>query len=129
MEEGMFFSNGRCSMPFTKREIKQHSSSYALFSLIPLDTDCRLSRISSDRILLSDRVGLSAEPGYYEAGQFGIRLETIMFCRPAEGLPYNFSGPYLTFEPVTLVPFEPKLIKAELLSKDQVGLTPSQGAR
>ena len=43
-----------------------------------------------------------------------------MFAKPASDLPYNFSGPYLTFEPVTLVPFEPKLIKTELLSKDQV---------
>ena len=43
-----------------------------------------------------------------------------MFAKPASDLPYNFSGPYLTFEAVTLVPFEPKLIKTELLSNDQV---------
>lgn len=34
---------------------------------------------------------------------------------------YNFDGKvYLTFEPITLVPFEPKLIKYDLLSIKQV---------
>ncbi|CAG0925209.1 unnamed protein product, partial [Notodromas monacha] len=58
------------------------------------------------------------EPGYYEDGKFGIRLETIVTV-VEKNLPRNFDGPYLGLEPVTFVPFEPKLICAELLSTKQ----------
>ncbi|XP_043232380.1 probable Xaa-Pro aminopeptidase P [Amphibalanus amphitrite] len=79
--------------------------------------------------LMEEGMFFSNEPGYYESGQFGIRLETIMFAKPASDLPYNFSGPYLTFEPVTLVPFEPKLIKTELLTHDQLAWLNAYHAR
>ncbi|CAG0913330.1 unnamed protein product [Notodromas monacha] len=63
-------------------------------------------------------LGVHEEPGYYEDGKFGIRLETIVTV-VEKNLPRNFDGPYLGLEPVTFVPFEPKLICAELLSTKQ----------
>ena len=33
---------------------------------------------------------------------------------------HNFDGPYMTFEPVTLVPFERNLIEQDLMTVDQV---------
>lgn len=62
----------------------------------------------------------SNEPGYYEAGKFGIRLETIMHVTKASQLAHNFSGPYLQLEPVSLVPFERKLMQHDLLSADHI---------
>jgi len=66
------------------------------------------------------KVGMffSDEPGYYKDGEFGIRLETILRVVP---LPLDNPefGTFMQFEPVTLVPFEPKLIDFNALSPDQ----------
>jgi len=61
----------------------------------------------------------SDEPGYYQDGEFGIRLESILFVRERD-TQYDFDGPYLEFEPVTLVPFERNLIIPEIMSKEQL---------
>ncbi|XP_049799678.1 xaa-Pro aminopeptidase ApepP-like [Schistocerca nitens] len=61
----------------------------------------------------------SQEPGYYRDNEFGMRLENIVTVVPA-----NVSGEsgetFLTFETVTLVPYEPKLINTQLMTADQV---------
>ncbi len=62
----------------------------------------------------------SDEPGYYEKGAFGIRIESLVLCKKAE-TQHKFHHPhYLEFENLTIVPFCRKLIAVELLSKDQV---------
>ncbi|GFV97478.1 xaa-Pro aminopeptidase 1 [Trichonephila clavipes] len=62
---------------------------------------------------------LSDEPGYYEKDKFGIRLETMMMVMKAHP-PHNFNDmKFHTFEPVSFVPFEPKLIDFSLLNKKQ----------
>jgi len=62
----------------------------------------------------------SDEPGYYEDNSFGIRLETLVSVVKANTT-FNFDGhTYLAFKPATLVPFEPKLIKYNLLSPAQI---------
>jgi len=62
----------------------------------------------------------SDEPGYYESGEFGIRLETAIVVRETD-TKYMFGGKkYLTFEAITWVPFQTKLIDYELLTRKQV---------
>lgn len=64
----------------------------------------------------------SDEPGYYEAGKFGIRLENIMYVKNATDIEYYFPGAkFLEFETITLVPYEPKLIVYELMTDLQIG--------
>lgn len=65
-------------------------------------------------------VFFSDEPGYYEDGQFGIRLETIL--RVVEkNLTHNaLYGEFVRFEAVTLVPFEPKLIDFSRMTVKQL---------
>lgn len=63
---------------------------------------------------------LSDEPGYYEDGSFGIRLETILMVKNAS-VDHHFNHvPYYCFEAVALVPFEPNLIKYELLTRNHI---------
>lgn len=66
---------------------------------------------------------LSNEPGYYEDGEFGIRIEDIVQIVSAN-VPKNFAGRgALTFHTVTLCPIHTKLIKVELLTeKERKGL-------
>lgn len=43
------------------------------------------------------------EPGYYEDGAFGVRIENVELVRNV-GTKYNFGGgQFLTMEPLTLV--------------------------
>lgn len=62
---------------------------------------------------------LSNEPGYYEDGDFGIRLEDIVQIVPAH-VPKDFAGRgALTFHTITLCPIQTKLIKVELLTETE----------
>ena len=55
---------------------------------------------------------ISNEPGYYKAGEYGIRIENLVLVQPraTEG------GPMLGFETLTFCPIERSLIIPELLS-------------
>jgi len=60
---------------------------------------------------------LSNEPGYYKAGEFGIRIENLVLVQRAdiEGAEADF----LEFENLTWAPLEPRLIDAAMLSDDE----------
>uniref|UniRef100_A0A8V0ZD74 X-prolyl aminopeptidase 1 n=1 Tax=Gallus gallus TaxID=9031 RepID=A0A8V0ZD74_CHICK len=59
------------------------------------------------------------EPGYYEDGSFGIRIENVVLVIPAE-TKYNFKNRgSLTFEPLTLVPIQTKMIDVSLLTQKE----------
>ncbi|XP_034969181.2 xaa-Pro aminopeptidase 2 isoform X1 [Zootoca vivipara] len=62
----------------------------------------------------------SIEPGYYQDGEFGIRLEDIAVVVEAKTKYQISEEPYLTFEVVSLVPYERNLIDVNLLSSDQI---------
>tara|TARA_R110002124_G_scaffold36451_14_gene117441 strand:+ start:9746 stop:11569 length:1824 start_codon:yes stop_codon:yes gene_type:complete len=54
---------------------------------------------------------ISNEPGYYQAGAYGIRIENLIVVRPSE----QFPG-YLEFETITLAPIDTRLIDPGLLT-------------
>uniref|UniRef100_A0A2P2I282 Xaa-Pro aminopeptidase 1-like n=1 Tax=Hirondellea gigas TaxID=1518452 RepID=A0A2P2I282_9CRUS len=60
----------------------------------------------------------SDEPGYYKPFEFGIRLETILAVVKAQ-TKYESGKDFYEFEPITLVPFEPKLINLDMLDAQQ----------
>ncbi|XP_066598684.1 xaa-Pro aminopeptidase ApepP isoform X2 [Prorops nasuta] len=63
---------------------------------------------------------LSNEPGYYEDEKFGIRLENVELVVKAN-TPYNYLGQdYLTFETMTLVPIQTKMLDVSLLTEDEI---------
>jgi len=63
---------------------------------------------------------LSDEPGYYEDGKFGIRIESLILAKPVE-LKHNFRGKgFLQFEPITLVPIQTKMLVPELLTSKEI---------
>lgn len=62
------------------------------------------------------------EPGYYEDGSFGIRIENVLIVKPLT-LPNNFRGVnFLGFENITLVPIQTSLIKKELLDSVHINM-------
>ncbi|XP_033646170.1 xaa-Pro aminopeptidase 1-like [Asterias rubens] len=62
----------------------------------------------------------SDEPGYYEDGEFGIRLENVMMSVAAKTEHQFSTYQYMTFEMVSLIPFEPNLIDFSLLTPRQL---------
>lgn len=57
---------------------------------------------------------LSNEPGFYLTGQYGIRIENLVFVKESQ----RHSG-FLEFEELTLVPIERRLIVEELLTEQE----------
>ena len=62
---------------------------------------------------------MSIEPGHYEAGKFGIRIEHLAFVVKDEKLS-KAGKTWYTFHPVTLCPIDPELIDKKLMSGDQI---------
>jgi len=59
---------------------------------------------------------LSNEPGFYENGSFGIRIENLVTVIPKE-VSYKSSTPFYTFENLTFVPLDRQLINKDMLSQ------------
>ena len=59
----------------------------------------------------------SNEPGYYEAGEFGIRIENLVEVVKDEAA--STSNDFLRFETLTLCPVEKRLIEPALLTADE----------
>ena len=61
---------------------------------------------------------VSNEPGYYEVGQFGIRIENVLLIKKLPKTKQSKNS-MLAFETLTLVPIERELINVNLLSKSE----------
>ncbi|KAI1384481.1 aminopeptidase-like protein [Hypoxylon trugodes] len=74
------------------------------------------TRVQYSEVSLSPGNVISDEPGYYEDGSFGIRIENIVMVKEVQ-TKYKFGDkPYLGFEHVTMVPYCRKLIDSSLLT-------------
>ncbi len=62
---------------------------------------------------------MSIEPGHYENGRFGIRIENLAFVQKNEKLSKSGKTWY-SFHSVTLCPIERRLINKKLMTKDQI---------
>ncbi|KAI9313582.1 putative Xaa-Pro aminopeptidase P [Dichotomocladium elegans] len=71
------------------------------------------------QIALQPGMIVTNEPGYYQDGQFGIRIENVLIVDKAKTA-FSFGGQdYLGFEHVTLVPLGKRLLDPQLLSESE----------
>ncbi len=70
---------------------------------------------------------LSNEPGYYRAGEYGIRLENLVIVEPREiaGAEREMRG----FETITLAPFDLSCVEPMLLSREETAWLDAYHAR
>ncbi|MFH1530694.1 MAG: aminopeptidase P family protein [Pseudomonadota bacterium] len=61
---------------------------------------------------------LSNEPGFYETGGFGIRIENLIIVVHDQE---NAYGRFLAFEPLTLCPYDRRLIDKGMLTPKEIG--------
>ena len=69
---------------------------------------------------------LSNEPGFYQPGGYGIRLETLLLVQPAE---FPSERPFLRFEVLTLAPFDRRLIEPSVLEPSDIAWLDAYHAR
>ncbi|MYZ46939.1 aminopeptidase P family protein [Propylenella binzhouense] len=62
---------------------------------------------------------LSDEPGYYRAGDFGIRIENLVVVREAEPIPGG-DRPMLGFDTITLAPIDRRLVAPRLMDAAEI---------
>ncbi|KAK0182948.1 hypothetical protein PV327_001028 [Microctonus hyperodae] len=63
---------------------------------------------------------LSNEPGFYEDGSFGVRLENVQYIVKAETLYNHRDIEFLTFEPITFVPIQTSLLDVSILNYEEI---------
>lgn len=77
----------------------------------------RLSRLSE--VPLEPGMILSNEPGYYRAGEYGIRIENLIYVAPAPAKKHGDDREMLEFDILTWVPIDRRLIVKSLLSRNE----------
>ncbi|GAB0135515.1 hypothetical protein EsDP_00003850 [Epichloe bromicola] len=77
------------------------------------------TRVQYTEVPLAPGNVLSNEPGYYEDGNFGIRIENIMMVKEVQTEHCFGDKPFLGFEHVTMVPYCQSLIEVSLLDKNE----------
>lgn len=70
---------------------------------------------------LKEGMILSNEPGYYRAGEFGIRIENLIVTIKAPAIEGADDRDMMAFDTITYVPFDRHLIDTALLSRDERG--------
>ncbi len=61
---------------------------------------------------------LSNEPGYYKAGEFGIRIENLVLVEEREIA--GAEGRYFGFETLTFAPIDQVLVDTDLMTRDEL---------
>lgn len=72
---------------------------------------------SNSKVKLLPGMLLTNEPGIYREGKYGIRTENIILTVPHKKTPF---GTFLTFETMTLFPYDTTLIDADLLTETEI---------
>jgi len=78
----------------------------------------RISRLATT--VLKSGMILSNEPGYYKEGAYGIRIENLIFIKPAAPIAGSDDRNMLCFETLTLAPISKTMIDKSLLTADEV---------
>lgn len=73
----------------------------------------------ADRTVLQPGMILSNEPGYYKAGEYGIRIENLLIVREAEPIEGG-ERPMHWFETLTFTPIDRNLVEPALMSDTEL---------
>lgn len=90
-----------------------HGTGHGVGSFLSVhEGPCRISSRAGD-VPLQKGMILSNEPGYYCPNHFGIRLENLLLVKQAQ------YPKFLSFETLTLVPFDQKIIDPSALNDEE----------
>jgi Xaa-Pro aminopeptidase len=82
----------------------------------------------TDRTPLEPGMILSNEPGYYRAGEYGIRIENLLLVEELQEI-QGGERPMMGFETLTLAPIDRRLIEPSLLTAEELAWLNAYHAR
>lgn len=91
----------------------EHGTGHGVGHLLSVHEGPQNISAHSSTVPLQAGMVISIEPGYYEAEEYGIRLENLVVVSQCT---QQGCQNMLCFEPLTLVPFDTRLIQREMLS-------------
>ncbi|KAK1588708.1 hypothetical protein Q3G72_026292 [Acer saccharum] len=98
----------------------RHGTGHGIGSYLNVHEGPHLVSFRPRNVPLQASMTVTDEPGYYEDGSFGIRLENVLIIKEAD-TKFNFGGKgYLSFEHITWAPYQTKLINLSLLAPDEI---------
>ncbi|TGT35445.1 aminopeptidase P family protein [Mesorhizobium sp. M8A.F.Ca.ET.165.01.1.1] len=77
----------------------------------------RIARTGTEKLL--EGMMLSNEPGYYKEGAYGIRIENLILVTPAEQIEGGDIAMHAC-ETLTLAPIDVRLVRSDLLTRDEL---------
>ena len=80
---------------------------------------CSISRMLNDHALKPGMI-LSNEPGYYEEGNFGIRIENLLEVVRHDEMGEFAGKSFLGFKRLTQIPIQKKMIDVSLLTEKEI---------
>ncbi|XP_058777887.1 aminopeptidase P1 [Vicia villosa] len=98
----------------------RHGTGHGVGSYLNVHEGPQLISFRARNVPLQSSMTVTDEPGYYEDGSFGIRLENVLIVNEAD-TKFNFGGKgYLSFEHITWAPYQTKLIDLSLLIPEEI---------
>ena len=95
----------------------KHGTGHGVGYLLSVHEGPHSINTSNNSVALVPGMVVTNEPGFYEAGEFGVRIENMELVRERSVTEW---GKFYDFETLTLVPYEREAIVKELLSADEI---------
>jgi Xaa-Pro aminopeptidase len=96
----------------------EHGTGHGVGSYLSVhEGPARISKLGN--VPLKRGMILSNEPGYYKTGEYGIRIENLVLVTEAPNAPGG-EKPLNTFETLTMVPIDSRLIETSMLTAEEV---------
>ena len=91
-----------------------HGTGHGVGSFLSVHEGPQNVSLNSYGTKLAAGMVISNEPGFYQPGEFGIRIENMMYVKETT------NSDFLEFGMLTLVPYEKSLIDKDLLTKNEL---------
>ncbi|ABD44564.1 metallopeptidase M24 family protein [Ehrlichia chaffeensis str. Liberty] len=90
----------------------QHGTGHGVGSFLSVhEGPCAISY--KNDVVLQPNMVLSNEPGYYKNGEYGIRIENLMYVE-------EYMNGFLRFKQLTCVPIDLRLIDVDMLNHEEI---------
>lgn len=98
----------------------RHGTGHGIGSYLNVHEGPHLISFKPRNVAIQASMTVTDEPGYYEDGNFGIRLENVLIVKDAD-TKFNFGDKgYLSFEHITWAPYQRKLMDLGLLNQEEI---------
>ena len=99
----------------------RHGTGHGVGALLNVHEMPIIGNRRSSEIVVEENMIVTIEPGYYEDGNFGIRIENcVLTVKANTKYKYAANVEFIRFEPLTYVPLQRELIDKSLLTSDEL---------